>query len=577
MLKNKRKFILGLVGTYTLVELAKYIKSRVYNYKLCKKAKAKLESRNSNVPNLPQIPAGVESLVLSLTVTELSAHIKSGKLTSVEIVSTYIKRALTIGRVLHLTAEECFEQALSEAYKCDQETANGHSRGLLHGIPISVKEHYGMKGYTSACGLTWKLDYPDTEDAVLVQLLVDQGAIPFVRSNVCQAMMWIESSNKLYGRADNPWNTSRTTGGSSSGEGGLVASRSSPLGIGSDIGGSVRIPSHFCGVYGFKPCPKRFSIKGIKTIPNTEFEGFESTVKGSFGPIGRCVDDLALVIRSWFNEKAFEYDPTVVPLKFNESDFGNSKRLRIGYYTHLNGYPVADCIKNAILKCAELLSEECEMVPYTIPHTSELMKSFFEAYTGNAEAEFVGRELNGEDPEPFFEGAIYSINHPYLFKLQLTLLSQFGNQRLADYLDNGSNFSSLEYVDRFQSTQDLVHLVIADWSKQELDAVICPIYGMVATPHNATVEVGPCLGYSYIMNVLAFPAGVVPVGTVKEGENYYKDEYDDLLTKACSSVMENSQGLPYSIQVVGLPYKDETVLNVMKKIEKVFNFHSFAL
>ena len=577
MLKHKREIALGAVGAFTLVQLAKYLKGRVYNYKLRKKAKAKLESRNSNIPNLPAVSLDTESLVLSLTVTELSAHIKSGKLTSVEIVSTYIKRALTIGRSLHLTAEECFEQALAEAHKCDQETANGHSRGLLHGIPISVKEHYGMKGYTSACGLTWKLDYPDTEDAVLVQLLVDQGAIPFVRSNVCQAMMWIESSNKLYGRADNPWDTSRTTGGSSSGEGGLVASRSSPLGIGSDIGGSVRIPSHFCGVYGFKPCPKRFSIKGIKTIPNTEFEGFESTVKGSFGPIGRCVEDLALVIRSWFSERAFEYDPSVVPLKFNEPDFGSSKKLRIGYYTHLNGYPVAECIKSAILKCVELLGEECEMVPYTIPYIGELMRSFFEAYSGNAEAEFVGRELNGEDPEPFYEGIISSINHPHLFKLQLSLLSKFGNQRLADYLNNGSNFTPSEYLDRFQSTQDTVHSVISDWSSHQIDAIICPIYGMVATPHNATVEVGPCLVYSFIMNVLAIPAGVVPVGTVKEGENYYKDEYNDLLTKACSSVMEHSQGLPYSIQVVGLPYRDEVVLNVMKRIEKAFNFHSFAL
>ena len=574
-MKWNNKVLSGLLGGYVLVQVGRFLKGWVRRSKLSRKGRRKLEERNKARYELPDIETEVEELILGLTVSELSEKIRNKELSSLQIVVAYIRRALSIGRELNSTAEECFVQAMEQAAKCDEETANGISRGVLHGIPVSIKDHYGMKGFTSSCGLAWKLDYPDTEDAVLVQLLVDQGAIPFVRSNVCQAMIWIETSNGVYGRSLNPWDTTRTTGGSSGGEGGLVSSRCSPLGIGSDIGGSIRTPCAFCGVYGFKVTPKRISTLGIYSPSAKIFEGFECGVKCSYGPIGRCVDDLALVIKSWFCERLFELDPTVVPLKFNESEFKSNKRLKVGYFTHIPGYPVAECIKAAVLSSLEGL-EDFEVVQYDFFNAKELIQSFLDVYAADARAEFE-EELNGERPENYYNLQLFSYDHPRIASFGLSLLEKFNNARLARFFDQKTDISSRSYVDIYQKAQDACQALLNDWTSKGIDAVICPVFGLVAPQHDTTVDVAPCLVYSFIMNLLSLPTGIVPVGTVKKGEDFYKDEFNDLLTSACSKVMENSEGLPYAVQVVGLPYKDEVVLRVMKKVEKRFGFNSFGL
>lgn len=572
---NKKKWVVGTIGAYALLQVGKYFKGWVRRWKLSNKGKKKLDERNKAKIDLPELDVEVENLILALNVCQLCEKIRNKELKSEQIVVAYIKRAAKIGRELGLSAEECFEDALREAKICDEETEKGHSRGILHGIPISVKDHYGMKGYFSSCGLAWKLDYPDTEDAVLVKLLVEQGAIPFVRSNVCQAMMWIETSNQIYGRAKNPWDTSRTVGGSSGGEGGLVSSRSSPLGIGSDIGGSIRTPSAFCGVYGFKVSPKRVSIRGIYASSLNGYEGFECAVKCSYGPIGRCVDDLALVLKSWFCERQFELDPTVVPLKFNEAEYESHKKLKIGYFTHIPGYPVAECIKKAVIQCAEGLSD-CEVVQYDFVNANEIIYSFLDLYAGNNQAEFE-EELNGEEPENYYKLQLFSYDHPYITNVALALLKMLKNARLARFFDQKTGISSSSFVSIYQAAQDAAMKLFADWSSKGIDAVICPVFGTVAPQHDASVDVAPCLVYSFIMNLLALPAGIVPAGIVKKGEAFYTDEFNDLLTSACDHVMQNSEGLPYAVQVVGLPYKDEVVLRVMKKVEQVFGFNQYPI
>ena len=575
MQKIEKKHFAYLVGAYALTKFAGFLKSRVYNWRLAAKAKAKLTSRNADYAEVPEIDNDTLTLVLAFNAVELHEEIRSGRLTSVQVVSAYILRARSLGRELGLVAEECYRAALDEARRCDLETAQGQSRGLLHGVPISVKDHYGMKGFTSSCGLAWKLNYPDTEDAVLVQLLVDQGAIPFVRSNVCQGMMWIESSNQIYGVCCNPWDKTRTTGGSSGGEGGLVAARASPLGIGSDIGGSIRVPASFCGVYGFKATPKRVSTRGIYSSSLKNIECFESAVKCSYGPIGRCVDDLILIMRAWLCERHFYADPTVVPLVFSYEVMDSTKRLKIGYFTHIPGFPVADCIKKAVQKCADSL-HDCEIVPYSFPNPIKLIFSFLEIFGSNCTNDFE-EMLLGEDPEAYYKLLIFSAHHPYLSKAVLSLLKRFGNERLANFFDFEEGISAEEFLDKYRNSQELLHEVVKDWEKNEIDAVICPAIGLVAPQHGLTVDIAPCVSYSFIMNLLGLPAGVVPAGTVKAGEDFYADEENDLLTHACNQVMSGSQGLPYSVQVISLPYKDELVLKVMKKVEDILQFHRFPI
>jgi fatty acid amide hydrolase len=125
----------------------------------------------------------------------------------------------------------------------------------LHGIPISIKDHINEKGKMNVVGCCFMTDFKADEDATIVKIMKAEGAIPMVRGNVPQMVFILHSYNNVYGCAKNPYDDTRTCGGSSGGDGGLVGARCVPLAIGSDIGGSLRGPAHFCGVYGYKSTP----------------------------------------------------------------------------------------------------------------------------------------------------------------------------------------------------------------------------------------------------------------------------------------------------------------------------------
>ena len=165
---------------------------------------------------------------------------------------------------LDALADINFEDALKEAIQCDKETKNGKSRGPLHGIPVSIKDELHVAGTVTTIGLAARSDNIILEDGLIVENLRRHGAIPFVKTNVPQLLMIPETENIVFGVTKNPFDVERTPGGSSGGEGALIASRCSPIGIGTDMGGSIRIPSAFCGIYGFKPSSIRTTYKGTE-------------------------------------------------------------------------------------------------------------------------------------------------------------------------------------------------------------------------------------------------------------------------------------------------------------------------
>jgi fatty acid amide hydrolase len=565
-----------LLSAYASFQVYSYIKTRYIRYKLNIKAKTKRCLRDSASPNLEPIPKEIEDFVLSQSASDLAQAIRSGRITSVQAVSVYIHRAYTIGRDHCLTAEELFGPALASAHECDAELAQGKLRGPLHGVPFSVKDQFAMVGCTSSAGVIWKLDHPDQETALAVSLLVEQGAIPFVRSNVPPAMMWAESANKIYGRAQNPWDRNRTPGGSSGGEGGLVAARCSPLGIGSDIGGSLRIPAAFCGVYSFKPTPGRVPRRGVFTAFKDNFEPLDTVLKDTIGPFGRCTEDLACILRAWFSRSAFDFEPTIVPLPFNEGSLTSGKKLKIGYFSSLSIFPTATCIQNAINHCVQQLSHDCEVVPFALPELEALAITYVHLFRSNGN-ENLRRAFQGEEPESFYQQDWWMIEHPHLMKFIRFLLNISGSPRMANALQINANISSSELIEIYQTGKDLTEKFFKEWMKLGLDAVICPQTAIVAPFHDTTPDVGGFFIYGFIWNLLRSPSGIVPVGLLRKEEAGYEDNYDDIMTRATRAAMVDAEGMPYALQVAGLPFQDETVLRVMKKVEGVFNFHKYAL
>lgn len=197
-------------------------------------------------------------MIVKSDVCQLREYLHKQTLTSVDLVNFYGDRCQTLGRELNCSTEEMFESAMEKAKLCDKERQQAIKEGTLaslpyvHGIPISIKDLFKMKGMLSTVGCVMlnKRCKIDSENFLPI---TEAGAIPLVRGNVPQAALSSHSDNPIWGACLNIYDRTRTCGGSSGGDAGLVAARCVPLAVGSDVGSSIRIPSSFCGICGFKP------------------------------------------------------------------------------------------------------------------------------------------------------------------------------------------------------------------------------------------------------------------------------------------------------------------------------------
>ena len=188
--------------------------------------------------------------ITSLSATDLIQKIKVGELSAYEVVDAHIRRIEEVNPFLNAVVVPLFEQARKDAEVADNAIKHRDALGLLHGVPITFKEMFLIKGTATTFGLLNQRNHQATEDGPLVKRLREQGAIILGKTNTSQLLFFIESDNPVYGRTNNPWNLDRTCGGSSGGEAAIIAAGGSPLGMGGDLGGSIREPAHFCGIHG---------------------------------------------------------------------------------------------------------------------------------------------------------------------------------------------------------------------------------------------------------------------------------------------------------------------------------------
>ncbi|NXK55152.1 VDHAP protein, partial [Chauna torquata] len=220
------------------------------------------------------------------------------------------------GEALEVTREvNCVTDFIHGCEDQLQKLKKQKEKGLLYGIPVSIKDHLNCKGHVSSAGLVKYLGQVKEEDSVIVQVLKSQGAIPFVKTNIPQTMINYDCSNLIFGQTLNPLNHQKTPGGSSGGEGALIAGGGSILGIGSDVAGSIRLPSSFCGLCGLKPTGNRIRAPGS---PACSDGIFVFAVTGTLGPMARDVDSLALCMKALLCEEMFRLDPTLPPIPFDE-------------------------------------------------------------------------------------------------------------------------------------------------------------------------------------------------------------------------------------------------------------------
>lgn len=274
--------------------------------------------------------------------SEIIARIAHGSVSAVEVVNAYIERIEQINPSLNALIVPLFAQARADAAAVDTMRARGERLGPLAGLPFSVKESFDVAGTPSTAGLTSLARSHAASDGYYVARLRQAGAILLGKTNVSQLLMGNESDNPLYGRTNNPWNLSRSPWGSSGGEAALIAAGGSSLGLGSDIGGSVRLPAHACGIHAIKPTSRRLTMAGHVSL----YPGQEAIVAQP-GPMARTVADLELAMKI-LSAPREDCAGKRVPIA----------NMRIALYTDNGVFPVSPALRRAVIEAGAAL-ESC--------------------------------------------------------------------------------------------------------------------------------------------------------------------------------------------------------------------------
>lgn len=254
---------------------------------------------------------------LTASVTDLAARLRRGEIRSHDLVHAHIARAERVNQALNAIVFDRYAQARAAAQAADAQLDAARRAGTvdalppLLGVPCTIKENFEFAGTPQASGLWSRRDIVNTGNAPTVQSLLDAGAIPLGVTNTSELCMWMESYNSVYGRCSNPYDPRRTVGGSSGGEGSIVGSGASPFGLGADVGGSIRMPAFFNGVFGHKGSPQLIPNAGQYPAAGGKTDDYLST-----GPICRRAEDLPLLVRVMAGERAHKLrDPAGVSLR----------------------------------------------------------------------------------------------------------------------------------------------------------------------------------------------------------------------------------------------------------------------
>ncbi|XP_077189995.1 fatty-acid amide hydrolase 1-like [Paroedura picta] len=510
-----------------------------------------------------QNPGHRSASVLSFTLPQLLGKLRDGSLSPESVFYTYADKALDVTRELNCVTDYLGDSASQLLHAKSQE-----KKGMLYGVPISLKDSIDCKDHDSTLGLVKRLHKPATADAVVVQVLKEQGAIPFVKTNVSQSLLSYDCSNLIFGQTMNPVDHTKTPGGSSGGEGALIKSGGSILGIGTDVGGSIRIPAAFCGICGFKTTANRISKKGI--VPSIRGQ---KSVSVGVGPMARDVESLVLCLRALMCDKMFQLDPTVAPLPFSEEVYSSSQPLRIGYYTTDSFTMSSPSMKRAVLETKHLLEKAGHvLVPFKPLQMEHFMNTLIPGGLFADGGATFQESFQGESVDPNLRELLLLTKLPGWFKSLSSWIITAISSRMSTTLRNMKEKSVYQLWKFHIEIEEYRQEFIAEWKRLNLDVMLCPALGpafKIGFPGKYSVG----SSFTILYNVLDCPAGVVPVTTVTEKDEEdlktLRGHYNDIWDRTFMKAVEGAVGLPVAVQCVALPWQDELCLRFMKEVEKL--------
>lgn len=498
------------------------------------------------------------------TAVELSRLLSAGEISSEEVTRAHLDRIDTVDPKLHAFTAVLRHEALAAARRADEERRRGDVRGPLHGVPVTVKESLDVAGQASTLGASSRRGLRATEDAGIVESLRRAGAVILGRTNVAQLLLSHESNNPLYGRCENPWSLAHTPGGSSGGEAAAIASGMSPFGIGTDIGGSIRVPAHFSGIAGLKPTLDRWTNKGS----NGAMPGQEA-VRSQLGPMARTARDLALAMSALDPRHMTAIDPRVPPLAFEDPARVDVTRLRVGVYADDGVVPSSKAVARAVGEAASALrSRGATVIDFVPPGVVDAIYAYFAVLSADGGATAL-RWVEGEEVEPSLASLRRVLRlSPRMRRAAASVAGVAREARVRRFLEVIGEKSVTDLWRLTASLRDARAAIFAAMKAASVDVLLCPAHATPALPHGLSRDFSVAGSPSMLWNLVQFPAGVVPVSRVRGGEAS-RDKPRDRLEKNAAKVDAKSAGLPVGVQVVGRPWEEDVVLAAMIAIEDV--------
>ncbi|KAJ8111798.1 hypothetical protein OPT61_g5692 [Boeremia exigua] len=399
--------------------------------------------------------------------------------------------ALCIAYVHRLT-EILFDEALQQANQLDEHFRQyGQLVGPLHGICMTLKDQFDVEGFDSTLGYVGRAFEPALQDCVLVSLLKQLGAIIVAKSNLPQSIMWCETDNPLWGLTVHPKNSEFTPGGSTGGEGALLSLQGAVIGWGTDIGGSIRIPSHMNGLYGLKPSNTRLPYQGV----SVSTDGQEH-VPSVIGPMSRCIDSLVAVTKAVIHSTPWDHDPRCCPIPWRSEMFedAQSRPLCIAVMRD-DGVvrphpPVTRVLETVAAKLKRAGHDIVAWSPGSLHQECiDIMDQYYTADGG----EDIRRDVEAGG-EPFIPHVEALVNR---------------GQPISVYsywkLNKAKIAAQKRFLELWMSTR-------SPKSGAEIDILLTPVMPHSAVPHRKCRWVG----YTKIFNFVDYPAVVIPAGQVSK-------------------------------------------------------------
>jgi Asp-tRNA(Asn)/Glu-tRNA(Gln) amidotransferase A subunit family amidase len=442
--------------------------------------------------------------------------VRDREVSPVELVESHLKQIEAQNPRVNAFVMVFADEARAAARAAESAVMRGEQLGLLHGVPVTVKDSFDCAGVPTLCGSRFRIGHKAAQDATAVARLRAAGAIILGKTNTPEFLSNYETDNYITGRTNNPWNLERTPGGSSGGEAAAIASFCSAGGIGSDGGGSIRVPAHFCGIAGLKPTPGRISAVGHFPVMNNP-----GGLLGVAGPLARSAEDVRLMFAALAGYDSQDPFSAPVPLRPPAAN-----GLRVGVFEQFYKVPVDPEIRQTVRAAAKALWQMMIPAEPFEPQGLERAPNIWWFLFGQVPAPMTKQMIRGRESDAHWTSMEF----------------------LESALEQPA--PSVEQLLMNLATRDRMRASLLR-QMEEYPVLLMPPCGVTAFAHRVRRwnVGGEQIGMFQAMmpatpfNLLGLPAVVIPFGMSKEG-------------------------VPIGVQLVGRPYEEELILDVAVRLEQ---------